>query len=77
MSTAVTQTSPTGTLLQSILAEDSFRPAEPKNIEETGLTPTIVENLIVKYVLLMGSASGRRISEQICLPFGLLEPMYQ
>src|SRR5262245_1357881 len=77
MSTVQTQSAPTGTLLQSILTEDSFRPAEPKTIEETGLTATIVENLIVKYVLLIGSASGRKISEQVCLPFGLLDPMFQ
>jgi predicted ATPase with chaperone activity len=77
MSTSVTQSAPTGTLLQSILTEDSFRPAEPKTIEETGLTATIIENLIVKFVMLIGSASGRRISEQVCLPFGLLDPMFQ
>ena len=77
MSTVETQSVPTRSLLASILTEDSFRPAEPKNIEETGLTATIVENLIVKYVSLIGSASGRKIAEQVCLPFGLLEPIFQ
>jgi len=77
MSTVETPTASAGGLLASILSEESFRPAEPKSIEETGLTPTIIENLIVKYVSLIGSASGRKISEQICLPFGLLEPMFQ
>src|SRR3954471_8903379 len=77
MSVVETQSTPASNLLASILAEDSFRPAEPKTIEETGLTPTIIENLIVKYVSLIGSASGRRISEQVCLPFGLLDPMFQ
>ena len=38
MSVTETQSSPKGSLLASILSEDSFRPAEPKTIEETGLT---------------------------------------
>ncbi len=78
MSSAVeTQSSPTGSLLASILSEDSFRPAEPRTIEETGLTAALIENLVLKYVLLIGSASGRQTADHICLPFGLLEPIYQ
>ncbi len=45
-----------GSLLASLLSEDTFRPAEPRSLEETGLTPTLVEGLILKYVLLIGSA---------------------
>src|SRR5262245_11476298 len=36
MPTMDTQTAQTGGLLASILSEDSFRPAEPRSIEETG-----------------------------------------
>jgi predicted ATPase with chaperone activity len=72
-----TQSGATGSLLASILSEDSFRPAEPRSIEETGLTATIIETLIVKYLLLIGSASGRQIAENVCLPFGLLDPLFQ
>jgi predicted ATPase with chaperone activity len=77
MSVTETQSSPTGTLLQSILSDDSFRPAEPKSIEETGLTASLIENLLFKHVLLIGSASGRQISDNVCIPFGLLEPIFQ
>lgn len=77
MATMDTQSAQTGSLLASILSEDSFRPPEPRSIEETGLTAALVENLILKYVLLLGSASGRQAAEQVCLPFGLLEPIYQ
>jgi predicted ATPase with chaperone activity len=66
-----------GSLLASILSEDSFRPAEPRTIEETGLTAALVENLALKYVLLIGSASGRQISDNLCLPFAILEPIFQ
>ena len=73
---AVETTSPaaSGSLLASILSEDAFRPAEPKTIEETGLTAALVENLVMKYVLLIGSASGRQISDTLCIPFAILEP---
>jgi predicted ATPase with chaperone activity len=74
--TAGSATMTGSSLLASILSEDSFRPAEPKTIEETGLTSTIIENLILKYVLMIGSASGRQIADNICLPFVLLEPIY-
>ena len=47
-----------GGLLASILNEDAFRPAEPRSIEETGLTASLVETLMLKYVLLIGSACG-------------------
>ena len=65
-----------GSLLASILSEDTFRPAEPKTLEESGLTSAIIETLIVKYLSLIGSASGRQISENVCLPFAILEPIY-
>src|SRR5262245_52045079 len=74
---AVTETAPAaGNLLASILSEDTFRPTEPKSIEETGLTPTVIENLMLKYLLLIGSASGRQISDNICLPFVILEQIF-
>jgi predicted ATPase with chaperone activity len=66
-----------GSLLSSILNEDTFRPAEPKTIEETGLTASLVESLMLKYVLLIGSASGRQIADNVCLPLAILEPIYQ
>lgn len=64
-----------GSLLASILSEDSFRPSEPRSIEESGISPQIIESLILKYLSLIGSANGRQIAEIICLPFNILEPL--
>lgn len=75
--TAVETAAPASGLLASILSEDSFRPAEPRTIEETGLTAAAVENLILKYVLLIGSASGRQVADSVCLPLQILEPIFQ
>ena len=66
-----------GSLLASLLSEDTFLPAEPNSIEETGLSATVIEALICKYIMLVGSASGRQIAEQICLPFRILESIFQ
>src|SRR5262249_44716361 len=76
-STRTSQPGMTGSLLASILNEDAFRPSEPKSIEETGLTASIVDTLMLKYVLLIVSASGRQIAENVCLPMAILEPLYQ
>jgi hypothetical protein len=60
-------------LLASLLVEDVFQPAEPQSIEQTGISPIVIETLICKYLLQIGSTSGRDISQRLCLPFGILE----
>ncbi len=76
MTTSTTETG-SGSLLASLLADESFRPTEPRTLEETGLSGSLVEALVMKYVMVVGSASGRGIAEHLCLPFGLLEDIYK
>jgi predicted ATPase with chaperone activity len=64
-----------GALLESLLGGDTYHPAEPQTIEETGLSPVLIETLIIKYLLQVGSASGREIAARLCLPFRILEDM--
>src|SRR5690606_31862109 len=66
---------PKDDLLEALLGGDSFRPAEPQRIEETGLSPVVIESLILKFLLQVGSASGREIAGRLCLPFRLLEDL--
>jgi len=66
---------PESGLLASLLGEDVYHPLEPLTLEETGVSPVLIETLLCKYLLQVGSASGREVSEQICLPFGILEDM--
>lgn len=65
-----------GSLLANLLSDESFRPAEPKSIEETGLTGAVIEGLVLKYLMAVGSASGRAIANKIALPFGILDETY-
>jgi predicted ATPase with chaperone activity len=62
-----------GALLESLLGGDSYHPAEPQSLDETGLSPVIIETLIIKFLLQVGSASGREIAGRLCLPFRILE----
>lgn len=64
-------------LLASLLADDSFRPEEPKSLEDTQLSPTLIEGLVLKLYLNVGSMSGRNTAEHICLPMGILDPIMQ
>jgi len=55
--------------------EEAFKPPEPPSLAETGLTTEEVEKLILKYLLARGSGAGRKIAQQVCIPFGLLDPL--
>lgn len=73
MAVAQASSGAAGSLLASLMSDDTYRPAEPKTIEETGLTATVIETLILKYLALIGSAPGRQVAEVLCLPFGIVE----
>jgi len=63
-------------LFSTLLSDDVFYPNEPLSIEETGLSPVLIEGLVGKYLLQVGSAPGRDIAEQIAVPFGVLEGIF-
>ncbi len=64
-------------LLATILSDESFRPSEPRSLDETGINPSLVESLVCKYLAVTGTSSGRGIADHICLPFGTLEALFQ
>ncbi len=77
MMSAMDEPIPTGSLLDSLLSEEIFRPQEPQTLEEAGLPPTVVEGLLCKQLLACGMSSGRGLAQAICLPFGLVDPILQ
>src|SRR5882724_4139198 len=62
-------------MLASLLSEEIFFPPEPDSLAETGISAVLIEALILKYLLQVGSTTGREIARQICLPFGILEDL--
>ncbi len=67
----------TGSLLASLLNDESYRPTEPRSLEETGLASSLIESLICKFLSVAGTSAGRRIADNVCLPLGLLEEVFQ
>jgi predicted ATPase with chaperone activity len=63
--------------LAALLSGDSFWPSQPPNLEQTGLNDDLVESLILKRLLTVGRESGRALAEYVCLPFGMLESIFQ
>ncbi len=54
---------------------NEFIPTEPLSFAEAKLSESEVEDLVLKFLLARGDASGRDIADQIKLPFLLLEEM--
>ena len=76
MSTSTTQDT-RESLLSTLLSDEAFRPAEPHSLEEAGLPASLIEGLVCKYLSLVGTTSGRAIADHLCLPFGLLDPIFK
>ena len=64
-------------LLANLLSDEAFRPAEPHSLEEAGLPASLVEALVCKLLSLCGTTSGRALADRLCLPFGLLDPVFK
>jgi hypothetical protein len=64
-------------LLQTILADESYRPSEPGSIAETGLPTSFIEAQICKRLSMVGLISGRQLADDLGLSFNVLEPVYQ
>lgn len=56
-------------------AEEPWFPRCPERLEETGLTANDIERLILRYLLARGSATGRAVSQQVRLSFGIIDPI--
>ncbi len=62
-------------LLSTLLSDDTFWPAEPSSVKETGLSEAFVESLVCKFLGRIGTSSGRKIADALCLPFGVIESL--
>ena len=49
-------------------------PIEPSSLDAAGISGQLVEEIVMRYLLNRGEASGRDIAEQIKLPFCFVEP---
>jgi hypothetical protein len=59
--------------LSALLADATFQPAEPRSLDEAGLSEGFVDGLVCKQLAVSGCCSGRSLAAQLCLPFAVLE----
>ncbi len=62
-------------LFSGLLSGDTFWPVQPRNINETGLSESFIESLVIKIVANGGTLHGRAVSDRSGLPFIVVEPM--
>jgi predicted ATPase with chaperone activity len=55
--------------------EEAFWPAEPRSIEETGLSESTIESLVCQVLVVSGTVAGRRIADRTGLPFAVIDQM--
>ncbi len=53
----------------------AFTPRQPRTLRETGISSALVEKIIMKYLMQVGTETGRRIAMQLKLPFKVIEPL--
>jgi len=53
--------------------EEPWRPKAISNLEDAGVTASMVEGLILRFLLNIGEAEGREIANQVKLPFRIVE----
>ena len=51
-------------------SKSPFYPRAVETFEEAGLNPAMTEGLVLKFILSIGAATGRRIAAELGLPFG-------
>jgi predicted ATPase with chaperone activity len=68
---------PQDDLLATIFSDESYIPAEPSSIADLGLPVSLIESLVCKRLLVCGMTTGRKLAEQLCVPFRVLESVYQ
>ena len=77
MTTSALGTHSSGSLLATILSDESFRPTEPIHLSDTGLPIALIESLIVKRLAVVGISSGRQLANDVRLPFAALEATFR
>jgi hypothetical protein len=68
---------PSHRLLAALMNQEVYQPGPPLTLADAGLSESLVDTLVCKYLLVKGRGSGRTIANHLCLPFCILEPRLQ
>jgi predicted ATPase with chaperone activity len=60
-----------------LLANTSFQPTQPRNLEESGLPESLIDSLICKHLAVVGNDAGRAIADSLCLSPAIVTDRFQ
>ncbi len=55
--------------------DEPWRPPEPSDLRDGGINETLLEAIVYRYLLNIGESEGRKVADQVKLPFRLVEPL--
>ena len=55
--------------------DEPWRPGEPEDARQAGVNETLLEAIIYRFLQNIGECEGRRIADQVKVPFRLVEPV--
>lgn len=55
--------------------DEPWRPREPERLDDTGVRESLLEQLIMRFLLARGEVEGRQVADQLKIPFRLVEPV--
>ncbi len=55
--------------------DEPWRPAEPEDLKSGGINESILEAIVYRFLLNIGEAEGRKVADQVKVPFRLVEPL--
>ena len=57
--------------------DEPWRPSEPLSLASAGINESLLEAIIFRFMLSAAECEGRRIADQVQLPFRLIEPILE
>ncbi|MEM9828448.1 MAG: hypothetical protein AAF958_17800 [Planctomycetota bacterium] len=55
--------------------DEPWRPAEPEEARSGGINDSVVEAIVYRFMQNIGEAEGRRVADQLKIPFRIVEPV--
>ncbi|TWU34222.1 hypothetical protein Poly41_43680 [Novipirellula artificiosorum] len=55
--------------------DECWRPAEPRDLQSCRINESLLEAIVYRYLRNVGECEGRKVADQVKLPFRLVEPL--
>lgn len=55
--------------------DEPWRPSEPLDLLAGGINETLLEAIVYRFLINIGESEGRKVADQVKLPFRLIEPL--